>query len=86
MKNHPSNDLLKGHSRLEQKSDVVFDNLDDIREKIIILEESIQPKLGEICEYGEAGKVAEAMDLYFYLSKLTSDLDTARQKYVFLKL
>lgn len=71
--------IKRGHSRLETKSDVVFDNLDDIREKILILEEQIQPRIGEICEYGEAGKVAEAADLFFHLSKLTTDLENARQ-------
>lgn len=73
--------IQKGHSRLDNKNDHVFDNIDDIKEKIMILEEQITPKMPEICELGEAGKVAEGklIDLFRYstkfnLGKISSNL------------
>ncbi|KAI8896075.1 hypothetical protein BC833DRAFT_554220 [Globomyces pollinis-pini] len=70
--------IRKGHQRLENKSDVVFDNLDEIREKILILEEKINPLILPICELGESGKVAEALDSFHKVLKLNIDLDVMR--------
>lgn len=53
---------------MENKGDNVFENLDDLREKMIILEEEIRPQLLEICEFGEMGKVAEG--IYLIISTL----------------
>lgn len=59
----------------------MFDNLDEIREKICILEETIGPQVERICAFGEAGKVAEAMDAHYFIYKLFNELERTREKY-----
>ncbi|KAJ3254998.1 Luc7-like protein 3 [Boothiomyces macroporosus] len=70
--------IRKGHQRLENKSEVVFDNVDDIREKIMILEEQIGPKLPYIAILGEAGKVQDALDYHTQLQRSFAELDSLR--------
>jgi hypothetical protein len=71
--------IKKQYQRLEYKADTVFDNLDDVKEKIWILDEDIQPQLPTITELGESGKVAEALKFYYQILRLQKELDSVRQ-------
>ncbi|KAJ8328832.1 hypothetical protein BDV3_006475 [Batrachochytrium dendrobatidis] len=72
--------IKRGHTRLESKpTEPTGVTQDDIREKIIIIEETIKNKTNQLRQLGESGRVKDAYDLYSAVERSMVELDQLRQ-------
>ncbi|OAJ41690.1 hypothetical protein BDEG_25250 [Batrachochytrium dendrobatidis JEL423] len=74
--------IKRGHTRLESKPTEASPTgvtQDDIREKIIIIEETIKNKTNQLRQLGESGRVKDAYDLYSAVERSMVELDQLRQ-------